>query len=242
MPLPDPSSLAATLVIRETPSASGSNGDSQLAAAESDLARPVSLLRAVAAGTIPQRRVVRLSAPPPTVAMSRRESRMPGFGAASEAAVDHGFVPVVRPTGGRAVSYDETCVIFDVIVREEEGGGDQVHFFREIGGRLAAALRALGVDARLGEVPGEYCPGEFSVNARGAVKLIGTSQRAVRGARLLSGMLPLGPVDRLAEVLAVVNAALELDWDAATFGTLAHENPGIPRHAVEDALVAALAE
>lgn len=245
MPVPDPPSLASTLVIRETPPASGSIRDAPVSvaqAAEADLARSVALLRAVAAGTTAQRRVVRLSVPPPTVAMSRRESRMPGFGEASEAAVGHGFVPVVRPTGGRAVAYDQTCVVFDVIVREDEGAGDQARFFREIGARLVGAMRALGVDARLGEVPGEYCPGEYSVNARGVAKLIGTSQRAVRGARLLSGMVPLGPVDRFAAVLTEVNAALGLDWDPATFGSLAHENPGLSRRTVADALVVALAE
>ena len=38
--------------------------------------------------------------------------------------------------------------------------------FEEVAGLIADALRALGVDARVGEVPGEYCPGAYSVNAR----------------------------------------------------------------------------
>ena len=32
---------------------------------------------------------------------------------------------------------------------------------------IASALRGLGVDAHVGAVPGEYCPGDHSVNARG---------------------------------------------------------------------------
>lgn len=201
----------------------------------------MTLLREVAAGTIAAGRVVRLSAPAPTVALSRRESHLPGFETARRAALERGFAPVLRPTGGRAVAYDQTCIVFDVVVREDEGTIDQARFFREIGGALAAALGTLGVDARLGDVPGEYCPGEFSINARGAVKLIGTSQRAMRGARLLSGMLPLGGVERFVDVLAVVNAALDLEWSPSTFGSLGAEVGGIPRRTVEDALVAALA-
>lgn len=201
----------------------------------------MTLLREVAAGTIAAGRVVRLSAPAPTVALSRRESHLPGFETARHAALERGFAPVLRPTGGRAVAYDQTCIVFDVVVREDEGTIDQARFFREIGGALAAALGTLGVDARLGDVPGEYCPGEFSINARGAVKLIGTSQRAMRGARLLSGMLPLGGVERFVDVLAVVNAALDLEWTPSTFGSLGAEAGGIPRRTVEDALVAALA-
>ncbi|MFI8594421.1 biotin/lipoate A/B protein ligase family protein [Microbacterium sp. NPDC078428] len=237
-----PPAPAGTLMIREPPSTGGTLPGTPVAAADAELKRSLELLRAVAAGKIPHRRVVRVSTPPPMVAMSRRESRMPGFEEARRACIAHGFVPVIRHTGGRAVAYDETCVVFDVILREAGGPMDQALFFRDVGDRLVAALRALGVDARLGEVPGEYCPGQFSVNARGAVKLIGTSQRAVRGARLLSGMLPLGPVDRFVQVLVAVNRALGLDWDPVTFGTLGHENPGLPRRAVEDALVAALDE
>jgi len=230
-PLDPPPANGPVLVIRQE----------ERADAATDLERSVELLRAVADGTIAQHRVVRVYAPVPTVAMSRRESRLPGFDTARRAASERGFAPAIRPTGGRAVAYDESCVVFDVVAREVEGSIDQARFFREMGDALAASLRGLGVDARVGDVPGEYCPGEFSLNARGAVKLIGTSQRAVRGARLLSGMLPLAAVDRFTDVLLAVNAALELDWDPATFGTLATEVPRMPRAMVEDALISALA-
>ncbi|MGB4776778.1 lipoyl protein ligase domain-containing protein [Microbacterium sp.] len=230
------SSPVDVLVLRDEPAV----GDFWPATAEAELARSVELLQAVATDAIPQSRVIRLCAPSPTVAMSRRESRMPGFDAARHASIAQGFAPVVRPTGGRAVAYDQSCVVFDVIVRDTDGAIDQERFFEDNGERLAAELRGLGVDARLGEVPGEYCPGAFSVNARGAVKLIGTSQRGIRGARLLSGMLALGPVDRFISVLTAVNAALELEWDPATFGTLAHELLVVDRRAVESALIAAL--
>ncbi len=226
-----PTAHGVTLVIRQE----------ERADAATDLERSVRLLRAVAEGTIPQHRVVRLYAPVPTVAMSRRESRLAGFDTARSAAIVRGFAAVIRPTGGRAVAYDETCIVFDVVAREDDGTIDQARFFREVGAALAAALTGLGVDARVGDVPGEYCPGEFSINARGAVKLVGTSQRAVRGARLLSGMLPLDGVDRFTDVLIAVNAALELEWDPATFGSLGAEVTGIPRTVVEDALIAALA-
>lgn len=228
--LDPPSPRTPALVIRQE----------ERADAAADLNRSVDLLRAVATGAISEPRVVRVYTPAPTVALSRRESRMPGFETARRAALERGFAPAVRPTGGRAVAYDESCIVFDVIAREHDGAIDQARFFREIGEALAAEMRGLGVDARVGDVPGEYCPGEFSINARGAVKLIGTSQRAMRGARLLSGMLPLAGVDRFADVLVAVNAALELEWDPATFGSLAAEAGGIPRKTAEDALIRAL--
>lgn len=206
---------------------------------ERELATSVHLLRAVASGALPDDRVLRLYAPAPTLAMSRRESRMPDFATASAAARRQGFTPVIRPTGGRAAAYDESCLVFDLVNRTDEMP-DPAAFFAQAGNTIADALRALGVDARLGEVPGEYCPGEYSINARGVVKLIGTSQRVVRGARLLSGMLAFGSVDRLVAVLTDANAALGLTWDPVTFGTMRVEAPGVARALVEDAVAEAL--
>ncbi|MEU1971330.1 lipoate--protein ligase family protein [Microbacterium sp. NPDC019599] len=222
-------SPAAGLVIRQT--VAGTAAD--------DLETSVVLLRRVASGEIAEPRVVRLYTPQPTLAMSRRESRMPGFSRARESAEARGFEPAVRPTGGRAVAYDESCLILDLICRDD-GGMDQNEFFGRAGGTIVDALRDLDVDARLGPVPGEYCPGEFSINSRGEVKLMGTSQRAVRGARLLSGMLAFGEVDHLVEVLVEANRALELDWRAQTFGTMKREAPHLSRTSVEDGLIRAL--
>ena len=213
----------------------------QPAPGDDDLERSVELLRGVASRAIAEDRVLRLYTPVATLAMTRRESRMPGFAAASAAAVRLGFDPAIRPTGGRAVAYDETCLVFDLISRDD-ATHDPSDYFARARNSIADALRSVGVDARLGEVAGEYCPGEYSINARGAVKLVGTSQRAIRGARLLSGMLAFGSVGRFVAVLFEANAALDLAWDPATFGTMKLEAPQVPRTAVEDALVAALLE
>ncbi|GAB6859539.1 lipoate--protein ligase family protein [Microbacterium xylanilyticum] len=203
-----------------------------------DLEHSVALLRQVASGDGPAR-VLRLYTPAPTLALTRRESLMPGYGAAVVAAELFGFTPAIRPTGGRAVAYDETCLVFDLVERED-AHADPSALFAQAGRTVVDALRGLGVDARLGEVPGEYCPGEYSINARGSVKLVGTSQRGVRGARLLSGMLAFGEVDRFVAVLTDANAALGLDWDPRTFGSMLTEAPAVSREDVEEALAAAL--
>jgi lipoate-protein ligase A len=211
----------------------------QSSPAADDLERSVELLRGVATGTVREERVLRLYAPAPTLALTRRESRMPGYETARVAALRRGFEPAIRPTGGRAVAYDGSCLVFDLISRDD-ASLDPSDYFARAGNTVADALRGLGVDARLGAVPGEYCPGEYSINARGVVKLIGTSQRAIRGARLLSGMLAFGSVDRFVAVLVEANAALDLEWDPATFGTMQVEAPGVSRSAVEDAIAGAL--
>ena len=130
---------------------------------------------------------------------------------------------MIRGAGGRAAAYDEGCLVFDEIMPAADSmTGIQARFSDEAE-RQARALRSLGVDARVGEVPGEYCPGEFSVNARGQTKLIGAAQRIVRGAWLLSTVVVVEPAAALRAVLEDVYAALGLDWDPATTGSVADE-------------------
>ena len=88
---------------------------------------------------------------------------------------------------------------------------------------IATALGALGADARVGEVPGEYCPGEFSVNARAATKLAGIGQRVITGGAHVGGVVVARGAGRIRSVLEPVYEALELDWIPATTGSLAAE-------------------
>ena len=106
---------------------------------------------------------------------------------------------------------------------------------------IARALRQLGVDARVGEVPGEYCPGGYSVNARGAVKLAGIGQRLIAGASHMGGVIVLRDASRVRDVLVPVYKALELDWDPGTAGAVEDEVDGpVPTSwaDVRDALLA----
>ena len=205
-----------------------------------DVALPHALLGLVAAGN--RGPVLRSYRPRPTVAFGRRDSFLAGFPDAVAAAKRHAFTPVVRGAGGRAAAYDEGCLVFDLIVPAADSmTGIQARFSAEAE-LQARALRGLGVDARVGEVPGEYCPGEFSVNARGETKLIGAAQRIVRGAWLLSSVVVVEPAAELRAVLEDVYRELGLDWDPATTGSVADEVPGVSIDAVSDALLAEYAQ
>ena len=201
-----------------------------------DVALPHALLGLVAEGR--RGGVLRLYRPHPTVAFGRRDSFLPGFAQAAAAAQRLGFTPVIRGAGGRAAAYDGGCLVIDEIVPEADSTiGIQARFSYEAE-LQAQALRSLGVDARVGEVPGEYCPGEFSVNARGRVKLIGAAQRIVRGAWLLSSVVVVEDAPGLRAVLEDIYAALGLDWDPATAGGVADEAPGVDVEGVREALLA----
>jgi lipoate-protein ligase A len=102
---------------------------------------------------------------------------------------------------------------------------------------LADGLRELGVDARVGPVPGEYCPGEFSVNAGGATKLVGTAQRLTRHGYLFSAVVLVGDPEPVRAVLRDAYAALEFDWDPATVGCVADSASGVTVEDVAEVLV-----
>ncbi len=169
--------------------------------------------------------VVRVYRPAPTLAFGRLDRLRPGFPAAAAAARAHGFEPVVRAPGGHAVAYHEGCVVVDEVLPHADPIAGLQERFRRSAETLAEALRELGVDSRVGRIAGEFCPGEYTVNARGAVKLVGSAQRVIRHASLLAASIAVTDAARLRAVLEDVYAALELDWDPATAGGVADETP-----------------
>ena len=195
------------------------------------------LLRRVAAGELPS--LLRLYRPPPTVAFGKLDTLREGYPGAAEAARRHGFEPVLRMPGGHAAAYHRQSLGLDLVYAVADPVPGTHERFRETGERLAGALAELGVDARVGEVPGEYCPGAYSVNARGRVKLIGTAQRLVRGAALLGAVIVVRDGAHVREVLREVYERLELEWDDATAGSVAEEVPGVSVLDVERAVLAA---
>jgi octanoyl-[GcvH]:protein N-octanoyltransferase len=202
-----------------------------------DVAVGQALLRRAARGEVgPTLRVYR---PGPTVAFGRLDRLRQGFAGAVAAARAHGFEPVLRQPGGHAAAYDADSVCLDVVRPEAEAIPALQARFADAAELLAGALQTVGVDARVGEVPGEYCPGAWTVNAGGRVKLAGTAQRVVRGASLLGAVVVVAGGARVRAVLEDVYAELGLAWDPATAGAADDGVPGLTVEAVERAIVGA---
>ena len=174
----------------------------------------------------------------PVVAFGRRDTRLPGFGTAVAAVRRAGFQPLVRATGGRAVAYTTEALVLDHVAPAADAMQDHEERFRRFGAVYGAALRTLGIDARVGAVPGEYCPGAQSVNARGTVKLVGTAQRVVKGAWLFSSLVVVGDHGTLRPLLTDVYASLGQPFDPASVGSVSGEAPGLDVDTVRAALLA----
>lgn len=206
-----------------------------------DMAATHALLRAVGAGT--RGPSARVFVPGPTMAFGRLDALRPGYARATQAARAHGFTPVLRLGGGHAAAYDQGSVIVEIIVPTDRIAEGIEERFRQGTELVADALAAAGVpEPTIGELEGEYCPGTWSVHARGTrVKLAGTAQRSIRGASSLSAVIVAEHGARIRAALTDVYQALDLDWDPHTAGAANDVAPGITTAAVAQAAVAEIA-
>lgn len=197
------------------------------------------LLRSVAAGQRPAS--LRLYAPDAAVLFSLLDARRPGFARAVAFAREAGYAAVLRLAGGHAAVFHPGTLAFSWARPAPDAHLSIAPRFEEMVAVTLDALRALGVDARAGEVPGEYCPGEHSVNAGGRTKLMGVGQRVIRGGAHVGGVVVVRDAARVRDVLVPVYEALDLDWRPATAGSIEDEI-GLVTHAeVRAAFVQAFA-
>jgi octanoyl-[GcvH]:protein N-octanoyltransferase len=182
-------------------------------------------LRRVSEGLEPE--TLRLHRPADVVAFGPRDRVAPGFGRAVAAAREHGFASIERLAGGRAAVFHQGTIAFSWAIPDPSAREGIRRRFDEIAGIIVEALRSLGIDARVGEVPGEYCPGEHSINARERTKLVGVGQRIIKDAAHVGGVVVVSGAERIRDVLIPVYQALDLDWDPSTIGSLDNEVPVI---------------
>jgi lipoate-protein ligase A len=196
------------------------------------------IMLGVAAGDQPA--TLRLHRPARELAFSKHDRATPRFAAAVEAAREAGFPAVIRLAGGRAAVFHEGTLAIAWSVpadRPTEGTHERFRLTSDV---IASALRSLGVDAAVGEIPGEYCPGAYSIHAGGRVKLVGIGQRIVAGAAHIGAVIVVSDSALLRRALEPVYAALELEWEPSTAGAVEDEVPGVTLDDAEGAVIAEL--
>jgi octanoyl-[GcvH]:protein N-octanoyltransferase len=180
-------------------------------------------------GPAPDRPTLRLYRPLPTAAFSQRDALLPGYPRAEAVARELGFEPVKRTVGGRMAPLHEDTLVIDLIVAHPKPNVGTRQRFESVATAVCAALQRMDVPARIGEIPGEYCPGEFSVNAGGKVKLAGIAQRVTRWGFLVSTVLVLGRPDPLRAVVEGCYQELGLPVDPSVVGAVSDFASGVSR-------------
>ena len=158
-------------------------------------------MRQVARGEIEP--TIRLHRTGPILAFGRLDRLRPGYRRAVEIAREHGYVPVERLAGGRAAVFHEGTISFSHAIRAAGGSGayagTRERFAAMADDDRGGARRASASTPGSARCAGEYCPGEFSVNARGAAKLAGIGQRVIVGGAHVGGVIVVRGAGRIRE-------------------------------------------
>ena len=196
------------------------------------------ILDRVSAGEMPA--TMRLYIPGREVAFGKRDAVTPQYPAAVQAAQAAGFSSVERLAGGRAAVFTEHTIAFALAIPDDDPRITIHRRFRQMSELIVAAFARLDVPSEIGEVPGEYCAGEFSVHHDHRLKLMGVGQRLAKRAAHVGGVIAVNRTDLLLRALIPVYRALELEWRPTTTGSLGDVHDSISNADVMAALIAEL--
>jgi len=185
--------------------------------------------------------ILRIYRPEPTAAFSPRDTTLETYAAAAEAMLARGFEPVERRAGGQLAVYDGGALIVDLVAPHGEPRTDVHDRFKLFSDAIASALAGTGIDTRVGEIDGEYCPGTYSVNAEGRIKLAGIAQRVGRCGYHLGAVISVRTSDRARTAVAEAYRIMDYPFCPATFGALSDFVPDLSFDALYQRLQDAIA-
>jgi octanoyl-[GcvH]:protein N-octanoyltransferase len=184
---------------------------------------------------------LRIYRPRPTAAFSPRDTTLAAYGKSAEAMRARGFTSVERRAGGQLAVYDQSTLVIDLVAQHADPRNDVIERFRHFAEVIARVLRSFSIDARVGAVPGEYCPGDYSINAGGRIKLAGIAQRIGRRGYHLGAVIGVRTSIPVKEAVVEAYRIMECDFNPETFETISDLVPGLTFAAIRKALLDAIA-
>ncbi len=157
---------------------------------------------------------VRVWSPPPALSFGRLDLLSPGAARAAAVARAEGLEPVRRLAGGRAAAIGPGTACLGWATTAAPMAGTQERY-EVLAAVLLDALGRLGIEARTGELEGEWCAGTWSIIAGGG-KVGGLAQRVIRGGAWAEAVVVVSGADGLRASLDRVQRALGLSWRPET--------------------------
>ena len=176
-----------------------------------DTATSRAILLGVDEGRLPE--TLQIGTPHAVVAFGKHDTLTDGFDEAVSIARTQGYDPTVRIAGGRAVVFGPTIVRFAWTVASDDPAGSMRTRYARLSESVVQTLAAFDVRGRIGEVPNEYCAGEFSVSIRGHRKVMGVGQRLTRRAAQVGGMIVVSDPDDINRVLVPMYRSMGVPID-----------------------------
>ncbi|HEX2728781.1 MAG TPA: hypothetical protein VHM16_03440 [Rubrobacteraceae bacterium] len=159
------------------------------------------------------------------IGVTKRDTFRPGFDDAVRAANAQGYPVLVRGAGGGATAADSGTFGFSIIRPSDTDGsrnGIQERY-DEAADLVLGALSRLGVQAEIGEVRHEFCPGDHSIRIgsyENGMKIVGIAQRLTNRATSVGGIVLVHGERELARVLDRVYGAMRQPFRPRTVGSL----------------------
>ena len=147
-----------------------------------------------------------------------RDVTADGYHRAREAAIERGFPPVERRTGGTAVAYTGSTVAVALAMPTADTDYELDTRYDEIATAIQRALWRLGVPAQRGEPADSFCPGSRALQWNG--KLAGFAQRVTRGVALVGAVVVVRDHRSIGNVLDAVYDALGVPFDPEAVGSV----------------------
>jgi lipoate-protein ligase A len=159
------------------------------------------------------------------VGVTRRDTFRPGFADAVNASRGEGYPVLVRSSGGGATAAHYGTFGFSITRPATDGETRRGirERYDEAAALVLGALSRLGVRAEVGEVRGEFCPGDHSIRVGSweeGAKIVGIAQRVTRRAASVGGIVLCEGEGELARVLERVYAAMRLPLRKESVGSL----------------------
>jgi hypothetical protein len=132
---------------------------------------------------------------------------------------ERGFEPTIRIAGGRAAVFHEKTVRFGWTMPVADPAATMHERFAILANAVVDTLAEFGIAGTIGEVPGEYCPGKYSVHVSGR-KVMGVGQRLTKAAAYVGGVVVLDGAESINDVLGPVYSHLDIPFDPAATGAL----------------------
>ena len=167
--------------------------------------------------------ILRFFEPRNLVAFSPRDSGKSGFKNAVNITYENSFDPVLRLSGGKAALFHMGTIGFAWTIPDDNPKANVCERFEEISLRIKESLISIGIDAHVGEIDGEYCPGRYSVNARRKIKLMGVGQRIAKYASHIGGVINVSNSNVTRKILTKIYKELDYEWISSTAGSIEDE-------------------
>lgn len=200
-----------------------------------DAAISSAILKQVSDGHLKE--TLRIFKPKRTLAFAPRDIRDPNFQKAVGSAIQRGFQPVKRLTGGRAAVFHEGTLGFAWTIPDDNPRFNVDLRFKTVSNLIKKSLCNLGFDARVGEVDGEYCNGKYSVNLNGNIKVMGVGQKLAPKASHIGGVIVVNDSLLTKSILVDIYEDLELNWIPETVGSLDDVNNKIKIDDVRNSII-----